>query len=141
MSMFPWFFIFAPQWQLPFSGSVAQRIDPQTDWFFDGIDASSGDGRIERQAFEVASYGRQLGLLTEVLVDLAAQVTPQSEAATRSLKRLKAIQVEIEKVKTQDAVSLVRDVEQALDRLQKQHPAEYKRLGERMQLLRLGRPD
>ncbi|MDR7148198.1 hypothetical protein J2W49_000126 [Hydrogenophaga palleronii] len=138
--MFPWFLIFAPQWQLPFSGSVAQRIDPHTDWFFEGIDATSGDGRIERQAFEVASYGRQLGLLTEVLVDLAEQVTPQSEAAVRSLKRLRVIQAEIEKIKTQDAVSLIRDVEQALDRLQTQHPAEYERLRGSMQL-RLGRPD
>ena len=139
--MFPWFFIFAPQWHLPFSGSVAQRIDPQTDWFFDGIDATSGDSRIERQAFEVASYGRQLGLLTEVLVELAEQVPPQSETAVKSLKRLRAIQLEIEKIKTKDAASLVSDVEQALYRLQKQHPAEYERLGERMQLLRLGRPD
>jgi len=140
VSMFPWLFFFAPQWQLPFSGSVAQRIDPQTHWFFDGIDASAGDGRIERQAFEVATYGRQLGLLTEVLVDLAEQVAPQSEAARKSLKRLKAIQVEIEKIKAQDAATLVRDVEQALDRLQKQHPAAYERLGERMQL-RLPRPE
>jgi hypothetical protein len=141
VSMFPWFFNFAPQWHLPFSGSVAQRIDPQTDWFFDGIDASSGDSRIERQAFDVASYGRQLGLLTEVLVDLAEQVPPQSESAARSLKRLRAIQVEIEKIKARDAFDLVRDVEQALDRLQKQHPAEYARLGERMQMLHLGRSD
>lgn len=138
--MFPWLFVFAPQWQLPFSGSVAQRIDPQTHWFFDGIDASAGDGRIERQAFEVATYGRQLGLLTEVLVDLAEQVPPQSEAASKSLKRLKTIQVEIEKIKTNDAATLVRDVEQALDRLRKHHPAEFERLGRRVQQ-RLAKPD
>ncbi|MDO8905403.1 hypothetical protein [Hydrogenophaga sp.] len=131
--MFPWLFVFAPQWQLPFSGSVAQRIDPQTHWFFDGIDASAGDGRIERQAFEVATYGRQLGLLTEVLVDLAEQIPLQSEAAAMSLKRLKAIQAEIEKIKTKDAATLVQDVELALDRLKKYHPTEYQRLGERMQ--------
>ncbi len=137
--MFPWFFVFAPQWQLPFSGSVAQRIDPQTHWFFDGIDASAGDGRIERQAFEVATYGRQLGLLTEVLVDLANQSAPRSKSARESLERLKAIQTEIEKIKTRDAATLVRDVELALDRLQKHHPAEYERLGGRVQQ-RLARP-
>ncbi len=137
--MFPWPFVFAPQWQLPFSGSVAQRIDPQTHWFFDGIDASAGDGRIESQAFEVATYGRQLGLLTEVLVDLAEQAPPQSEAAVKSLKRLKAIQAEIEKIKSRDAGTLVRDVELALDRLHKHHPAEYERLAGRIQL-RLGQP-
>ena len=67
--MYPWLFLWAPQLQLPFSGDVAQRIEPRTQWFFDGIDASAGDGRIERRAFEVASYGRQLGLLAEVLVE------------------------------------------------------------------------
>lgn len=138
--MFPWLFVFAPQWQLPFSGSVAQRIDPQTHWFFDGIDASAGDGRIERQAFEVATYGRQLGLLTEVLVDLANQAPPRTRSAVESLDRLKTIQAEIEKIKTKDAATLVRDVELALDRLQQHHPAEYERLGERMQH-RLPRPD
>ncbi|HEX5737529.1 MAG TPA: hypothetical protein VFY22_03390, partial [Hydrogenophaga sp.] len=111
-----------------------------TDWFFDGIDASAGDGRIERQAFEVATYGRQLGLLTEVLVALADQTPPRSEAALKSLKRLKAIKAEIEEIKTKDAVALVHDVELALERLRQHHPAEYERLGGRMQL-RLTRPD
>lgn len=129
--MFPWLFVLAPQWQLPFSGSVAQRIDPQTHWFFDGIDDAAGDGRIERQAFEVATYGRQLGLLTEVMVDLAHQVPPLSVPAVESLVRLKTIQAEIEKIKTKDANTLIRDVELALDRLQKHHPAEFERLGER----------
>ena len=131
--MFPWLMVFAPQWQLPFSGSVAQRIEPKTQWFFDGIDPAAGDGKIERQAFEVASYGRQLGLLAEVLLDLAGQTPPASPKAAESLERLKAIQAEIEALKTEDADALVRDIEKALDRLQCHHQADYQRLSARLQ--------
>lgn len=130
--MFPWFFVFAPQWQLPFSGSVMQRIDPQTHWFFDGIDGNAGDGRIERQAFEVASYGRQLGLIAEVLVDLAEQSPPKSAKATESLRRLKLIQAEIEQIKAKDAGDLVREIEVALDRLERRDKPEFDRLGQRL---------
>lgn len=75
--MYPWLFLWAPQLQLPFSGDVAQRIEPRTQWFFDGIDTASGDPVIERKAFEVATYGRQLGLITELLLDMAAQTPPR----------------------------------------------------------------
>lgn len=131
--MVPWLFFFAPQWHLPFSGSVAQRIEPQTQWFFDAIDPRAGDGQIERQAFEVASYGRQLGLLTEVLFDLAEALPPRSPQAQESLCRLRAIQAEIEKIKAGEPDALVREVEQAMDRLQKHHPAAFEQLGQRLQ--------
>ena len=35
--MNPWFFFWAPQLTMPFGGSVAQRIEPDTRWFFGGI--------------------------------------------------------------------------------------------------------
>lgn len=131
--MFPWLFFYAPQWQFPFSGSVAQRIEPQTQWFFDAIDPGAGNGRIERQAFEVASYGRQLGLLAEVLVDLAEQLPPRSVEAGESLQRIKDIQSQIEAIKARDAASLVSDVERALDRLHLHHPEAFQRLRGRIQ--------
>ena len=37
--MYPWLWFWAPQFHFPFSGSVAQRIEPDTRWFFDGIPA------------------------------------------------------------------------------------------------------
>ena len=131
--MFPWLFLFAPQWQLPFSGSVAQRIEPQTQWFFDAIDPRSGDGQIERQAFEVASYGRQLGLLTEVLLDLASEQPPRSAQAKESLHRLQAIRSEIERIKAGEPEALVSDIEQALERLHKHHPAAFERMAQQIQ--------
>ena len=131
--MFPWLFLWAPQLQLPFSGDVAQRIEPRTQWFFDGIDTASGDPVIERKAFEVATYGRQLGLITELLLDMAEQTPPRTKAGRESRQRLLAIQAEIERIKTEDAAGQVAMVEAGLRRLKTQHKTEYEALRTRLQ--------
>ena len=66
--MFPWLWFWAPQFHFPWSGSVAQQIDPDLGWFFGAIRPGAGDATVEREAFEVASYGKQLGLISEALV-------------------------------------------------------------------------
>src|SRR5262245_42909300 len=119
--MIPWLVFWAPQLYLPFSGSVAQRIEPNTNWFFDSIAPSAGDGQIERKAFDVASYGRQLGLITEVLMDFARKNPPSTAEGRESLRRLKVIQAEIERLKDSDANSLVLDVEKTVGRLKRRH--------------------
>ena len=101
----PWFWFWMPQFQFPaihfpFSGAVAQRIEPNTNWFFDSIRPWAGDGRIEQQAFDVASYGRQLGLITDLLLDLADQQQPDSPQGREALARLAAIRAQIETLKT-----------------------------------------
>ena len=80
--MFPWLWYWAPQVHFPWSGRVAQQIAPDTHWFFGGIRPGAGDARIEEQAFGVASYGKQLGLITEVLLALA-QESPRASIAAR----------------------------------------------------------
>jgi hypothetical protein len=120
--MNPWFFFWAPQLTMPFGGSVAQRIEPDTQWFFNGIPPTAGDPAIERKAFDVASYGRQLGLITEVLVDLAGQTPPKSAKGQKSLKRLREIQLRIEQVKEQDAIDALEQIDALLARLKKAHP-------------------
>jgi hypothetical protein len=117
--MFPWLWFYAPQLHLPWSGAVAQQIAPDTHWFFGGIRPGAGDARIEEQAFGVASYGKQLGLITEVLLALAQQSPQASAQAQESIDKLKAIQAEIERIKTSEyervAASLaeqVRDIRQ-----------------------------
>jgi hypothetical protein len=98
--MTPWFWTWAPQIHLPLSGDVAQRIDPKTVWRFDAIPGWAGDGRLEQRAVnEVASYGRQLGLITEVLLSIARQLPPGDAAARESLARLERIAAEIEGLK------------------------------------------
>jgi hypothetical protein len=131
--MYPWLFLWAPQLQLPFSGDVAQRIEPRTQWFFDGIDTASGDPVIERKAFEVATYGRQLGLITELLLDMAAQTPPRTKAGRAARQRLQKIQAQIEQIKTDDVASHVHAVEAGLQRLKTRHKAEYEALRVRLQ--------
>ncbi|MBC5786086.1 hypothetical protein H8N03_24320 [Ramlibacter sp. USB13] len=120
--MFPWFFFWAPQVTLPFGGSVAQQIEPDTSWFFAGIPQDAGDPRLERKAFEIASYGRQLGLLTEVIMDLAAQTPPATAQGRKSLQRLREIQLRIEEVKDRDAIDVLEQIDGLLARLEKTHP-------------------
>ena len=131
--MNPWLVFWAPQLYLPFSGSVTQRIEPNTNWFFDSITPTAGDGQIEKKAFEVASYGRQLGLITEVLIDIAGKIPPGTDDGRDSLKRLKDIQTEIERLKEFDAAVLVRDVETKVARLKGKHKARYPQLRQKIQ--------
>ena len=133
--MFPWLWLFAPQVHYPWSGAVAQHIAPETDWFFAGIAPTAGDGRIERQAFEVASYGRQLGLITEVLLDLAAQLPPRSAKGRESLARLQAIQAAIEVLKQAEHERVAESLAAQVRAIQRGGGARAKALNARLQLL------
>ena len=97
--MFPWFWFWTPQFNYPWSGNVAQDISPDTTWFFGAIKPEAGLGEIEKEIFEVVSYGKQLGLITEVLLSLAGTDTIDATKATQSLKNLRAIYAQIENVK------------------------------------------
>jgi hypothetical protein len=102
--MIPWLWYWAPQVHLPWSGNVAQRIEPITHWFFQGIPPGAGDAQVEERAFAVASYGKQLGLITEVLIDLAERAGAGSEQAAESVARLRLIRDEIERIKDEQDV-------------------------------------
>ena len=94
------YMVLAPQFYFPFSGAVTQAIDPDVTWFQNLIRPGAGNARIERRAFEeVASYGKQLGVITEVLLEQAARSDgPESEA----VRRLRAMQLQIEGIKAQE---------------------------------------
>jgi len=123
--MYPWLWFWAPQFHFPFSGSVAQRIEPDTSWFFAGIRPEAGNGDVEQQIFDVASYGRQLGLVTEVLLAQTAKDTVPAKQAARSLARLKDVYQEIEAVKQRNRDKLTRSAVAALEQLQASDPAGF----------------
>lgn len=153
--MFPWLMIWAPQLHFPFSGSVAQQIDP--NWFFGAISPAAGDAQIEKEAWQVASYGRQLGLITEVLIALAEQSAPPKAAAkaqaagvlpddgaappvtpaqaAESLARLKKIRGRIEALKSREQGNLLPDIEAQLSALRKSDPRAHARLSRRLRPL------
>jgi hypothetical protein len=97
--MFPWFWLWAPQVRLPFSGDVAQDIEPRLDWFFNGIKPQAGDARIEARAFDVASYGDQLGVITKLLIEMAERLPADEQAKSQPLQELRAIHKRITAIK------------------------------------------
>ncbi|MBA2492275.1 MAG: hypothetical protein H0V34_11445 [Gammaproteobacteria bacterium] len=126
--MYPWLWLWTPQIHFPWSGSVAQHIEPDTDWFFGAIRPAAGNGEIERKAFEVASYGRQLGLITEVLLAQNEQGAVTPEQGALALERLKEIHEQIEAVKAEEARAIVKSVAEQLELLRLRHPQEFQRL-------------
>ena len=126
--MFPWLWFWSPTLHLPFSGSVAQQIEPDTQWFFAGIPSQAGNGQIEKKAFEVASYGSQLGWITEVLLAQASPGSVDADRAAGALRKLEKAHAEIEVVKKQSRAELAEAASAALARLQQADPAAYERL-------------
>jgi hypothetical protein len=120
-----------PLWmfRLPLSGDVNQRIT--APWFSPAITVNyAGDAAIEdRVVTEVASYGKQIGWLTEVAIALAnkqplpAETLEQLEAAAR---RIDAIKKDIKR-------STVEVATEVLDRLERDDPKSYRTLIRRRQ--------
>ena len=118
--MIPSLWYWAPQFQFPFGGSVAQRIEPD---FFSHISVAAGNGEVEREAFDVASYGRQLGLITEVLLSMASKDTVTRAKGEESLARLQVIYDKVEDVKRRHQASELETARLALEKLQQSDPA------------------
>jgi len=100
--MFPWIWFWAPQLRLPFSGDVAQDIEPSLDLFFAGIKPKSGNARIEARAFDVSSYGDQLGAITKLLLEWAERLPAGEQDKSEPLKELRRIHARIEEIKHEE---------------------------------------
>jgi hypothetical protein len=117
---------FDPLWMFraPWSGNVAQRIT--APWFSPSLTVNyAGDAAVEdRVVTEVASYGKQLGWLTEIVIASAnGQPLP-----TETLARLEKAAREIDAIKEQSRASAVEAANNALDRLERDNPAQYNEL-------------
>lgn len=117
--MFPFFWFWAPQIRLPFSGDVAQDIEPSLDLFFAGIKPRSGNGRIEAKAFDVASYGDQLGVITKLLLEWAERLPADEQAASKPLRELRDIHARIEAIKDDEYERELRTLEARADVLRR----------------------
>ncbi|MET1047451.1 MAG: hypothetical protein ABWX70_12245 [Hyphomicrobium sp.] len=117
---------FDPLWMFraPWSGDVAQRIT--APWFSPSLTVNyAGDPAVEdRVVTEVASYGKQLGWLTEIAIALAKMQPVPEETLGRLEKAAKDIAV----IKEQVGVSAVEAANDALDRLERHDPAQYDNL-------------
>ena len=108
----------SPQFHFPWSGGVKQRIDPDFNWFSHWITPGAGNPSVEERAFtDVASYGMQLGLITDVLLALEARAPLTAENEAKAVQELHRIRASITALKTLNTklsndkiVSLVADV-------------------------------
>ena len=130
--MAPWLWFWAPQIHFPWSGAVQQQIDPSLGWFFGAIAPDAGNGRVEKKAFEVASYGKQLGLITDLLIDQAEQKPPRSADAKDALVRLKKIRSDINDLKARDAEAFAHEIESRLDVLRRTNAPAFAALSARL---------
>jgi hypothetical protein len=114
---------FDPFWmfRMPLSGDVNQRIT--APWFSPSLTVNyAGDPVIEdRVVTEVASYGRQLGWLTEIAIALAKNETPPKD----TLHHLEQASRKIEAIKKEAHLSALQEANKALDRLEREQPAQY----------------
>jgi hypothetical protein len=117
---------FDPFWmfRLPLSGDVNQRIT--APWFSPSLTVNyAGDPAVEdRVVTEVASYGKQLGWLNDIVLALA---TKQAIPPDR-LSSLETAVKEINAIKRQTQVSAVDAANKALDQLKRDEPDAYAEL-------------
>jgi hypothetical protein len=76
-----------------------QQIDPDLTWFSHWITPGAGNAAIEEKAFSgVASYGKQLGLITDVLLAIVEKTALTDEP--KAVDDLRRIRSRIEMLKT-----------------------------------------
>jgi len=124
--MFPWLWIYAPQISWPLSGAVTQDLTPEA--FFRGIKPGAGVPAIEQEVFEQASYGKQLGWLTDVLVEAIDAKALQSADAKASLADLKNLHDKVERIKSQHRQQRADAAIALLDQIAADSPEELGRL-------------
>ena len=122
--MNPWLFPWLGMFKSPLSGDVTQDISPITRLLSPQFEFNfAGDRNIESEVVaEVASYGKQLGILSDALIELA------DGKKGEAVNRLKKLTVEIEVIKNQHKDKLEQTVKADLDKLKKQDPDTLKRL-------------
>ena len=115
-----------PLWmfRLPLSGDVKQRIT--APWFSPVITVNyAGDAAVEdRVVTEVASYGKQIGWLTEIAIALGRN----QQAPAETLYKLETAAQDIEAIKKDLQRSSLEAATAVLDRLERDDPESYKSL-------------
>jgi hypothetical protein len=111
----------------PFSGAVNQAIT--TPWLSPSYTINYvGNPTVEQRVVsEVASYGRQIGWLDDIVLALAEgkELPPEAQ---ETLKQLRRASDEIKKIKEEVQRSALEEANDALDRLKREQPKQYERL-------------
>jgi hypothetical protein len=118
--MFPWIWIYSPQW--PLSGAVTQDISPEA--FFAGIKPGAGVPEIESEVFEKASYGKQLGWLLDAV---AGDDAEKAEA----LENLRELHEEVQAIKRRHKADREAAALKLLQKLEDESPEALQRVLQR----------
>ncbi len=122
--MNPWLFPWWGFFKGPLSGDVTQDIAPITSWLSPQFEFNfAGNRRVEEKIVaDVASYGKQLGILSEAVLELAAG------KEGKAIVRLKELAADIDKVKHQDTDKLEQEIKAQLAQLERQDSKALKRV-------------
>ena len=114
-----WLRFWSPTFNLPGSGSIGSfSYNPNTTWGAPSL--FSGNEIVEQAVYRgVATPGRQLGCLTDVVLELVEELTKLDNkiAGTDSVKKLKVMSMQIEKIKVAIEDNTVACVREGLDKL------------------------
>lgn len=122
--MYPWMNPWLYMFKTPWSGDLSQDIAPVTTWFSPQLEFNfAGNKKIEADIIaEVASYGRQLGILSDAVLELA------DGKAGQSVEDLRKLMGDIDKIKRRHEESLEVKAKLILDELKNKHPGVLKQL-------------
>ena len=122
--MFPWMNPWLYAFKAPWSGDVDQIINPVTSWFSPELEFNfAGNKAIEaRVVSEVASYGKQLGILTEAVLELS-QGKPGA-----AVTELEHMALDIERIKQLHQDELSRTAHAVLGELKQKYPKRLQEL-------------
>jgi hypothetical protein len=126
--MFPWFFLWAPRYHFPWSGAVKEDISPDTNWFFGSIQPGAGDGQIEQAIFQEASYGKQIGILTDVVLSLVDEMNITSDEGKKAVEQLKIVNHHVKEIKARYETDRADTAIRILEKLQESDPEEFERI-------------
>ena len=122
-----WWWNFTPNIHWPLSGAVSQDIHPS-------LMAQAGDSEAEKQVLTgVASYGRQIGRVTDVVLALAeasrkADLPQQDrESIETALRELRELADKVATIKARNAPT-PENLRPALDRLRARDEQGWRRL-------------
>lgn len=127
--IFPWFWI-NPHFEYPLSGDVDQDIFTSNNRFFNAIPSSAGNKRIEQKAFNTGSYGKQLGLITEVLLSLSDKGNIDKKEGEKALEKLKELHKKIEQIKLEEYKNIADNLIDQLESLKESNKEQFNRVFE-----------
>ena len=122
--MYPWLPWWPALMKLPGAENLSQDIAPVTTWFPTTLELNfAGDRRIESDVVSnVASYGKQLGILTDALLATAR------DSREPAVERLREVAQKIERRKQSHQSDLESTAKETLERLRDYDQAAFDRV-------------